>query len=224
MVRGLMSKARRALRQTVGKITHDPLGPSELHEYWRSPPGQRNRPRDYAAADPARSDYLVELFERMEISSHASVLEIGCNAGRNLARLHSNGWTNLQGIELSPAAVEVFADTFPECYDDSMVTVGLLENELPQLRNDSFDVVFSMAVLEHIHYENEQVLDDVVRIARGWVVTIEDERGYSERHFPRNYRREFEGRDLRQIFENEDPIPGLPWSFRARVFVPEPLA
>jgi 2-polyprenyl-3-methyl-5-hydroxy-6-metoxy-1,4-benzoquinol methylase len=52
---------------------------------------------------------------------------------------------------------------------------------------DSHDIVFSMAVLEHIHEDSSVVFEEMRRIARKLVVTIEDEHERGWRHFPRDY-------------------------------------
>jgi SAM-dependent methyltransferase len=141
------------------------------------------------------------------------VLELGCNAGRNLKALNDAGWTDLTAIELSDAALATLRDAFPALAGDAT----LLHGTLAELSDGAFDVVFSMAVLEHVHYDSDWVLEHVVRVCRGRLVAIENERDISERTFPRDYRKVFEALGATQIEELARP-PGLGEGFVARVF------
>jgi hypothetical protein len=59
-----------------------------------------NRPQDYAKKDKAIVDVL-DRFWRPEVSTDASILEIGCNAGTNLDGLRERGYRRLAGIEIN---------------------------------------------------------------------------------------------------------------------------
>jgi hypothetical protein len=74
-----------------------------------------------------------------------------------------------------------------------------------------------MAVLEHIHTTSEFVFAEMVRIGRA-LITIEDERSMSERHFPRNYADVFTALGLRELEHHRCETHGLPPGFVARVF------
>jgi SAM-dependent methyltransferase len=113
----------------------------QIHKYWRAPDDGSNQPEDYL--DPkggkARSEFLLSL---IDLPRDASILEVGCNVGRNLNHLHEAGYTDLTGIELSEQAVEVLRREFPHLTD---IRVGAAEDILPTF--DRFDLVFTMAVL-----------------------------------------------------------------------------
>jgi hypothetical protein len=64
-----------------------------------------------------------------------SLLEVGCNVGRNLNDLHRAG-------------------------------VGPAETVLPTYAPRSVDLVFTMAVLEHIHPASRTVFAEIARVAR----------------------------------------------------------
>lgn len=76
-----------------------------------------------------------------------------------------------------------------------------MEEGLPSMQINSYDLVFTMAVLEHLHKDSEYVFKDIARIAKQYLLTIEDESGISKRHFPRNYQAIFEPLGLKQIYE-----------------------
>jgi SAM-dependent methyltransferase len=189
-----------------------------IHAYWRKPWDGRNAPAAYLSPKAAaRSRFLVDLFGR-HVSKATSVFEVGCNAGRNLAHLHAAGYTRLQACDISAAAVDLLRSAHPELR--APVMVGPAEDLLPTLPDRAFGAVFTMAVLEHLPPESEQVFADMVRIAGKTLVTVEDEVLPSWRHFPRKYRDIFEGLGMRQVEETScAAVPGLGKRFMARVFV-----
>lgn len=200
----------------VARLRHRPLSDEQLRAYWRSPDEPKNAPAAYLSSGHRRSEFLVELVGR-HATADASILEIGCNAGRNLDHLYRGGFTNLSAIELGQEAVDLLRERHPHLAS-ALVTVGPVEEEMPKLASASVDVVFTMAVLEHLPRSSEGVFGEIARVVRGVLITIEDEGHYSHRHFPRNYKRVFEARGLREIEAIHAP-PELPRSFVARVFV-----
>lgn len=209
--------------QATRLLTHKPKPRAVLHDYWRDPPDPGNRPVDYLQ-DPEgaeRSKFLVQLLKR-----HApalSALELGCNVGRNLHYLREGGFHELGAIEINSHALEELARAFPDLAREAVLFHGSLEEELPNLPDNSWDVVFSVAVLEHVHYDSDWLLEHVVRVARRLIVTVENEADISDRTFPRNYRRALERLGARQV-EEISPVPGLPGGFVARVLTAPSLA
>lgn len=169
-----------------------------LRRYWERPSDEANLPERYAE-HPDRSRFLLE---RMAELAHkpASVLEVGCNVGRNLQFLREAGYRPLTGIELSALALETLKRHYPGLADAATLIHGPAEEALGKMDTGSIDLVFSMAVLVHIPPPGaEQVFADMARVARHNIITIEDERLHTERHFPRNYERIFSALGWRQI-------------------------
>ena len=191
----------------------------ELHAFWRDP-DEVNRPERYTRV-AARSRFLVNLMEWYG-TPHDRVLEIGPNVGRNLEHLRLAGYERLEGIEISERAVTALRATYKELAALATIHNAPVEDVIREIPDASFDVIFTMAVLEHIHPESEWIFAEMVRICRRMLITIEDEAGRSSHHTPRNYRSVFEGLGLEQIAEI-DPLglDDLPREFRARVFVRE---
>ena len=82
-----------------------------------------------------------------------------------------------------------------------------------------------MAVPEYIHKDSEWVFAEMARITKNLLVTIEDERGSSWRHFPRNYRKVFERLGMKQTEDlNCHGVDGLSAAFYARVFEKEHIS
>jgi SAM-dependent methyltransferase len=189
-----------------------------LHAYWTAPPDPENDTSGYAAAPPARSAYLVDLLRRV-LPPPARALEVGCNAGRNLAALHQAGYGPLAAVEISTRALAQFAATFPAAYAATAVRCGPAEDELPRLPDGAVDVVFTMAVLEHVHPDAESLFADVARVASRVVVTIEDEGHVTGRHFVRDYGAVFGALGCTALFAEPTPEAlGLGTSFVTRAF------
>jgi SAM-dependent methyltransferase len=188
----------------------------ELRDYWRRPP-DGNVPESYRDR-PERSAYLVELVGR-HAGRDARILEIGCNVGRNLHHLWVAGYHGLTGVEISEDAIVALRGSFPDTAANATLLVGAAEETLPTFADGAFDLTFTMAVLEHIHPDSEAIFDEIRRITSGVLITIEDERSRSWRHFARDYGAIFGARDFTENWS--EPVPaatGLPSGFVARVF------
>ncbi len=195
-------------------------GKEDLRHYWESPTDSGNKPEGYAQVGKERSDFLVNLVKKLN-PQPASILEIGCNVGRNLQYLLNAGYPNLTGIEISNQALEALKRYFPDLSGVAKTINLPVELALPQFQDGSFDLVFTLAVLEHVHPEEDGIFREINRITRNHLITIEDERHQSERHFPRNYKKIFTKLDFREIVSyrgNKMVDIGLDRNFIARVF------
>src|SRR5262249_44077703 len=159
-----------------------PKSRQDLHEFWRRPDAA-NQPSGYLDGEE-RSEFLCAILSR-HAAPEARILEVGCNVGRNLQHLFSNGFTDLTGVEISAEALALLRSTFPRVAQRARLVNEPIETAVARFSDGEFDVVYTMAVLEHIHPESEWIFAELARITRGVLVTIEDERGISWRHFPR---------------------------------------
>ena len=158
-------------------------------EYWKNPTPE-NLPRTYLE-DKGRSDMLVDVVKnKLSFESDRAILEVGCNVGRNLKRLEMAGYTNLTGIDVNREALDLVTS-------NGCLHLGTIEQVLPRLLQP-YGLVFTMAVLQHIPPENDNVFEHVARLSIN-LLTIEDETASSSRHFPRNYRTVFEGLGMNYI-------------------------
>lgn len=189
-----------------------------LHEFWRNPDAS-NSPERYR--EPVeRSRFLVELVQP-HLRSDWTVLEIGCNVGRNLSFFLDAGVRQLTGIEINGEALALLRESYPELGSTATLINAPVEDSIGHMADGSFDLVYTMAVLEHIHPDSEWIFGEMARITRTLLVTVEDERGVSVRHTPRDYRQVFEGLGMRQILERSvSEAEGLSAGFVARVFEP----
>jgi SAM-dependent methyltransferase len=165
-----------------------------LHEFWRQPAPDGNVPATYVGPI-GRSEVLLKLIS--DLPPETRILEVGCNVGRNLAYLVDHGYPNVEGIEISPHAVELLRQTYPQL-EDSNIHLGSAEDVLPGLADDSFDLVFTMAVIEHIHPSSTTVFDDMVRVWKS-ILSIEPPGRTSHRQYPHDVPKIFQSRGLRLV-------------------------
>jgi len=192
-------------------------GKEDIHSYWRDPRDEWNLPGRYLSERASRR-FIVDIVRR-----HArpdwKVLEIGCNAGANLNQLFRAGFTKLGGIEINAKAVKLFKETFPEVASHAEIYNAPVEDVIRTIPDGAFNIVFTMAVLEHIPKDSEWAFREMVRVAKDYLVTIEDERSSGWGHFRRNYRKVFERLGMEQVeFVDCGDIDGLGDGFHARVF------
>ncbi len=199
----------------------------ELIQYWSDPWDGSNLASSYAktkggpleASRSRRSKFLKNLLNKY-VTSNSNILEIGCNVGRNLNELFSSGFKNLSGIEISKKALELMKHHYPEMVKGSRMYNKPVESVIKDFKDGEFDVVFTMAVLQHIHPDSEFIFPEMVRTTKKFIITIEDEKQSSWRHFPRNYKKVFETIGMKQVEEKicDFDVDGLNHNFVARIF------
>ena len=133
------------------------------------------------------------------VGPEKSVLEIGCNAGANLNALFRQGVRDLLGIEVNETAVAQLKESFPELSHHVKLWVGPVEEEIVKLPAKSVDVTFFTGAAMHIHPRSHRVFDEVVRVTREYIGTIELEDASCGYVFPRNDRRVFEKLGCQQL-------------------------
>lgn len=202
---------------TFKKFTYRPKSLNELHKYWRKPSDGSNLPQDYLEVGTQRSQFLLELIIKYG-KPNSSILEIGCNVGRNLNCLYINGFRELHGIEINEEAIQLLKQTYPQMASLIKIYNAPVEDVIGKLQEGQFDIIFTMAVLEHIHTSSEWIFSYIVRTTNNYLITIEDERGVSWRHFPRDYKKVFEPLGMKQIEVINCGTAGLSSDFFARVF------
>lgn len=184
---------------------------SKYQDYWRNPVTGNNNPRTYVKDTSGKKEMLLAVMEKYA-SKKDSILEIGCNIGRNLNVLFEAGYTNLTGVEINEDAVKMGKDLFPNLKAD--IRIGAIEDLLSDL--PKHDVIFSIAVFEHIPTESEWVFEEIEKKVKKVLITIEDEKNQSWKHFPRNYKEVF--KNLTQVSESTQLVGGELDGFITRVF------
>jgi len=188
----------------------------EIWDYWYNPP-EENRPECYVSGirSDKRSQFLLDLFRKHHVAYSHTVLELGCNVGRNLATLSQAGYQRLYGIEINPDAIELMVDKYPELA--AKIRIGAIEEQLPTHR--TVHVIFSVAVLMHLHPDSEWVFAKMYERTRKLIITIEDEKSRNgSLHVSRNYREIFESHGMHCI-DTVYHVPGANSHYVARVFL-----
>lgn len=171
-----------------------------IHQYWSEPLDKGNLPQDYLRGGKERSKFLVDLIQRYG-NQTAKILEIGCNVGRNLNYLFLAGFTNLVGIELNKKAVQLLKSSYPLMAQKVKIYNFPVEKIIGKIKDNEFDIVFTLAVLMHIHPDSEWIFGEITRITKNYLITIENEIIISRRNFKRNYKEIFERLGMQQVEE-----------------------
>lgn len=185
-----------ALNQALferGKTPPWVWGPDQCAAYWaaQASPDQANNPSTYSSKSLEVTEWLTQ-FWAPEVTTEDSVFEVGTNAGPNLELLRRNGFERLAGAEINPSAITEMGRAFPELAELADIHQGDAADVLGGLPESAYDVVFSMAVLVHVHPASNRVMEQMVRIARRYVCVVEAEDVTCGYLFARNYRRVFE--------------------------------
>lgn len=148
---------------------------NDPREYWRSRnSGEKHGPEHYVQEDASTYVMFEELLKALP--PEASFLEIGCNAGRNLNYLYKLGYRELAGVEINATAIhETLKNTFTELYQTATFYVGNAAEEIKKIPDNRYDVVFSIAVLEHILPEDKRLFYDMVRVSKKYIAVITGE-------------------------------------------------
>ncbi len=148
----------------------------------------RVSPRTYTVFD----DSVEKLFQEVIplLNPESRILEIGCNAGRNLNYLYQKGFRHLTGIEIGRKAIGLFSQTFPEALRSTHTIVGNAVEVIRRMETGAYDLVFTHSVLVNIGADHNDFFGQMTRICRGYILTLESEGSWNV--FPRNFQRMFE--------------------------------
>lgn len=166
----------------------------------------------------SKSHYLLKKLKPYA-KKHYKILELGSGTGRNLHYLLSYGYDNVFGIEISSKAIDLMKQKYSDILN---VWNDSIENKIKDIKTEEFDIVFSMAVLMHIHRDSEWVFNEIVRVTKRYLITIEEEKkgGKGRKHLPRNFKKIFEDLGMKQVEVNMFPQSGHR-QFITRVFTRE---
>lgn len=176
------------------------LNKNDSLQYWRNPP-DKNKPEGYLALTNKYPGYLVQLVQKY-IDPSASILEIGCNVGRNLNALFQSGYRKLAGIEINANAITLMKKANPEMAMQTKIWIAPVESVIRDFEDNSFDLIFTHAVLQHIHPDSEFVFAEIARVAKKFLILGEGEDSFqSGRYFGRFYRPIFKQLGMIQIYQ-----------------------
>jgi SAM-dependent methyltransferase len=130
-------------------------------EYWGSTEAQH---KEYGTPPPFYAAALAHTIRRLE---PATVLEMGCNAGRNLQLLRGLvPGASLRGFDINRASVEYGRTKW------GLELEVADEGYLARQPEDHADVTFTVSVLDHLP-AIEAAVRDLVRVTRRYYVAVE---------------------------------------------------
>lgn len=145
----------------------------ECLEYW-SKPKDHNVPENYNIRQGVtikRSQFLVKLFKDYKVLKNDKIIELGCNCGRNLYYLDKEGYNNLTGIDINDNAIKKSKIFFPD------LKINLIKNSIEdcvlKAHDNQFDVLFSMAVIQHVSLDSNWIFKHLCRITKNYIILIE---------------------------------------------------
>lgn len=196
------------------------LNREDILDYWSAPMDGQNRAEEYLKP-VGRSLYLQGLIEKY-CPPLSTALEIGCNVGRNMNHLQTELGLHTAGMEISARAIKRLRQAYP-ALAESKIYLGDVVERIKDAPDKSYDLVYSMAVLMHLHPATpDSFWADLVRTAKKRIITIEHEMGVSERNWPRNYHDVLTPHGARQIHEekvahDDDRLEGIE-GYQVRIF------
>lgn len=182
-------------------------------------------------------DYRYMIAERVLSHHPGSVLEFGCNSGRNLAALgecfRGSKGPVLTGADINPGAISLAQQANP-----GMLFQVLTDEWVPEAK--AYDVVFTCSVLDHIPCpEWRLVYDKLAVMAAKALIIVEPiypwpsddpagkvrttEHDFACPEVPFTYAHDYLGHDRRLKLVSYLPMPG-PYDFGRHYFMFERLA
>lgn len=141
-------------------------------------------PSTYVIDEPG--PLLLRLMETCDPAD--SVMDMGCNSGANLNFLYQAGYRRLYGVDASGAALQHFAEVFPDTLACADVRHDLFQRYLQRCPDGMVDVIHSNgATLELVH-PSFPIVAELCRVARRAVYVDIQERGHA---YPRDYIAQF---------------------------------
>ncbi|MBU1196534.1 MAG: class I SAM-dependent methyltransferase [Proteobacteria bacterium] len=190
----------------------------DILSYWEKPEDDLNGAECYAAEDQlVKSKYLGDIIEKY-CKNVASAFEIGCNIGRNINYLKTKMGLSVGAIEISKYAIEQMKIKY-DALADADIYIGNAPEVIKKVPNQAYDIVYSMAVLMHIHPDvKEDFWENIVRISNKYLITIENELRSSERNWHRNYEQIFTELGLKSIYSETLGHEQLLFGYQVRIF------
>ena len=140
------------------------MNDTEQLQLWKSDFGRAYTDRN----DLARPPRIEGWREIMAGITPCRTLEVGCNAGWNMTYLRAIGWTELNGVEPQPYAVQRAREREPGATFWEGTAFAL------PFANNSFELVFTSGVLIHIATDQlGTALDEMYRVSSRYIVAVE---------------------------------------------------
>ena len=91
----------------------------------------------------ARRNLVCALVSAYARSRASTILDLGCSGGVTIQQLVRSGFTNVGGLDISPAAIE-------RCRQAGLTNLHAMDAQSPDLPDDTVDLIIASDVLEHL--------------------------------------------------------------------------
>ncbi len=146
----------------------------DVRQRWAERSGEYS-PAYYAYYGPNETSEILRDALEHSLGRDASILELGCSAGRHLSHLYDHGFENLSGIEVNEDAFDVMAANYPDLYSAGEFYPDAIEDIIEDFDDDQFSAVYSVETLQHLHPDAEWVYEELARITDDLLITVENE-------------------------------------------------
>lgn len=108
------------------------------------------------------------LIQEMRERQFTTVLEVACGTGWNIPHFQNNGF-EYYGLDISETAIAFAMMKYPE---HRYFNLGICDSSM--IGGDSFDIVYSSSMLEHIGYY-EEAMREMIRLSKRevWILFFE---------------------------------------------------
>lgn len=123
---------------------------------------------------------VTETIERVTDTGDA-ILDIGCNCGRHLAALADLGCTNLYGVDVNGAALDIMPQWFPQLSGTCAVEKDLMQRYLSNSADLKFDIVITRGATVELIHPSYPLVRELTRVTKSYVILLiqESNQGYS---------------------------------------------
>ena len=125
---------------------------------------------------------------KARVPYNSSILDIGCNCGYYLSLLKKEGFNNLSGVDISPAAIQYGKEHFD--LKNVNLTVGSFEEVFPVFskQKKQYDLVYSLGATIELVHPSFDIVGSMCEISKRYIVLIISEWGHD---YPRFWEYEF---------------------------------
>lgn len=152
----------------------------DVSDYWKNQKiggdDIANSPDAYSsAAINNRGLNITNSLKELNISKDATILEMGCNVGRNLNFLYEHDFKNLTGVEICKDAIELGKKKYEELFQSSTFNIfnERCRDFVNNNNNNKYDVVYTMAVLVHINNPEREIFYEYLKTNVKYAIFVE---------------------------------------------------
>jgi len=167
-----------------------------------------------------RTRIILDEAKHLVVDKSESVLDIGCNCGRDLEALRRIGCTSLYGIEPCEIAVQRLKECYPKLNEMAIILNESVGSAIKKFADNQFHLAYTFTTLQHIPLESSAVFKDIAASTKYlMVVECEHHDAKPEYIWDRNYQLVFSQLGAKQLYDKiVETHKLLPGTYTLRVF------